>query len=441
MLKSAKTCYFLLLWFICSINTIFAQYIPEYNYNQNYEGAVYQFSFVHLTDTHIGESEGDYGTRGFLSDTMPNGDIGYSAERLRKAINWINNNYINKNIKFILVSGDLTDSGEKSEFDKFKEIMNSSQIPYVPLIGNHDTWPYVRFEQESVKSDGDSMINYIFDDTYNDCANFFDTWDNGTRLTSWTNPETNNNSYLQNFYFEYEDFNFYMLDFNPRYHVNKNEPGIGPEAQLYDYNGGTFQWFKNHLANNQHLKMHNTFIISHHSPTTDFIIMPFYGFDVLEYEQMMQMLYPYNANLAVWLCGHIHRDKHFIASTLNGYNVMEVFETKANKEIEDSYFRIYNVYAVPEVVNGIHQNKLNINLSVYPNPSYGKFEIDATHLSADYLIKVADASGKLVMNSSLNTVPLTDGVYQFDFSSLSKGVYFMSLYNNENVETIRFVVQ
>ncbi|MCB9033962.1 MAG: metallophosphoesterase [Chitinophagales bacterium] len=423
-----------------SSNTLLAQYIPEFDYNKNEVGAVYQFSFVHITDVHIGEGQGDYGTSGFKNDTMPNGDVGYSAERLRKAVNWINNNYIDKNLKFIIVSGDLTDSGEKSEFDKFKEIMNASQIPFVPTIGNHDAWPYVRFKQESHKADGDSIINSIFEDTYNNCATFFDNWDNGTRLNAWLNPETNDNSYLFNFYFEYNNFNFYMIDFNPRYHVNKNEPGIGPEAQLYDYDGGTFQWLKSHLANNQHLASHNTFIISHQPPSTDIVIMPFYTLDATEYDKMMKILYPYQSNLAVWLAGHIHRDKHYMASTLNGYNVMEVFETRANKEYEDSYFRIYNVYGVPNVVNGIKNNQ-NINLSIYPNPSIGRFEIDATHLSSDYLIKVADASGKTVMNSSLKAVPLTNGVYQFDFSTLNKGIYFMTLYNDDNIETIRLVVQ
>ena len=50
-------------------------------------GSQYQFSFIHLTDTHIGEGEDDYGTEGF-TDLPPKGDIGAPAIRLRRSVNW-----------------------------------------------------------------------------------------------------------------------------------------------------------------------------------------------------------------------------------------------------------------------------------------------------------------------------------------------------------------
>ena len=98
--------------------------IRHYDLNKDEPGAEYSFTFVHITDIHIGEGQGDYGTLGYLNDTMPEGDVGYSAIRLRRAVNWINENAVENDIHFVTVTGDITDSGEKSEFDKAKEILD-----------------------------------------------------------------------------------------------------------------------------------------------------------------------------------------------------------------------------------------------------------------------------------------------------------------------------
>src|SRR5690606_14537954 len=84
--------------------------VREYNLNQEEPGATYNFSFVHITDIHIGEGHGDFGSPGYLDDVMPDGDVGYAAQRLRNVVNWINSNAQEKNIKFVVVTGDITDS-------------------------------------------------------------------------------------------------------------------------------------------------------------------------------------------------------------------------------------------------------------------------------------------------------------------------------------------
>jgi 3',5'-cyclic-AMP phosphodiesterase len=39
---------------------------------------------------------------------------------------------------FIIVTGDLTENGLQKEFELFRKIMNTSELPYVTVIGNHD---------------------------------------------------------------------------------------------------------------------------------------------------------------------------------------------------------------------------------------------------------------------------------------------------------------
>ncbi|MDR1837784.1 MAG: metallophosphoesterase [Treponema sp.] len=79
------------------------------------------YSFIVVGDTHI--EDGD--AHGF--------------ERLRGVIEG------NKNIKFIVHLGDITQYGAGSDLDKFIEIADSFAVPCYPVIGNHDiyfgNWP------------------------------------------------------------------------------------------------------------------------------------------------------------------------------------------------------------------------------------------------------------------------------------------------------------
>ena len=61
---------------------------------------------------------------------------------LRESVNQINQNINTYNIRFVVVLGDFTNSAELSELNKAKDILNELQVPWVPLIGNHDVWPY-----------------------------------------------------------------------------------------------------------------------------------------------------------------------------------------------------------------------------------------------------------------------------------------------------------
>lgn len=49
---------------------------------------VHLWSFVQLTDVHIGENQGDYGTSGYW-DTLNGSEAGYSVEALRHALIWL----------------------------------------------------------------------------------------------------------------------------------------------------------------------------------------------------------------------------------------------------------------------------------------------------------------------------------------------------------------
>lgn len=417
--------------------------MPEYALNKNYPGATYKFSFIHITDTHIGEGGGDYGTEGFLNDTAPAGDIGEPAQRLRAAVDWINANYQAKDLRFILLSGDLTDSGEKSEFEKLREIMSDCRIPYVPVMGNHDAWPYVRLDFESHKADGDSMINAIFEDVYDSCRRFFPVWNDGTRLTPVFNPETQNTSYLQNFYFGYEGFLFMALDFNPRYHVvldnltQRPAPGIGPEAQVMDWEGGTYRWLQSTLQTLPGKANRNIILYSHHPPTRD-IFATWYAFDLQEYTQVSNLLYAYRQHMGLWLCGHIHREKLYKMATVNSQEIMPVFETGANKEYDSAQVKIIQVYEVPGLT-AVEAEQLSDPMSLYPNPSPGVFYMETETFEPGARMDVLDAAGRLVLTKNL--FPEPEDHYRVDLGGLPKGTYYITISDPYRTYTEFLVVQ
>ncbi len=126
------------------------------------------WSFAIITDLHIGfnsskwdpDNDGwyeiDYGTAGW-NDRLRGEKYEkyYITQRLRNAIDKIIAEKDERNIKFVVVLGDISDTAERSEFLKARERLNklndpngdgntSDGIPYIILIGNHDTWPYTQ---------------------------------------------------------------------------------------------------------------------------------------------------------------------------------------------------------------------------------------------------------------------------------------------------------
>lgn len=318
-----------------------------YTDHQYAVGKTHNFSFIQLTDTHIGEGapNGDFGTQGWL-DEMPAGDEGNAAMRLRKLVRWINEYADSLKIKFVIVTGDITDSGERSEFLKFKEIMDELKIPYIPQIGNHDVWPYTKNDEASTPC-GDSLMNDIFAGQYLRLASLFLHWDNGTRLTRNLNPETQNYNHLQNFSFECNGYTFLLTDFGTRQHAEPGELGVGPQADLHDFENGTFPWLKKQLERH-HNGNENVFIFTHWPLTKDPLVnvhISSMAFSITEYGKVANMLYPYRNQVAYWFCGHIHRDKlQSITRPDEAEEIAVCIETAANKKFENGHVRVVRIW-------------------------------------------------------------------------------------------------
>lgn len=401
--------------------------VREFQLNNDEPGATYNFSFVHITDIHVGEGEGDYGTYGFLNDTMPVGDVGFAAQRLRNVVHWINENASEKNIKFVVVTGDITDSGERSEFEKAKEILDALEIPYVPTIGNHDIWPYVRYEFEAPYAYGDSVMFEVFKDVYDKAKDFFDMWDDGTRLTPTFNPESNRAHYHQNFSFSYQGVGFFAFDFNPRYHVNKNEPGIGPEAKL----NNSLEWLIQSI-NSFPLKGRKNLILFSHQPPHNDILALFNGLSKDEHDKMTKALAPFSEHLALWMAGHVHRNTHYKLRSA-GKIIMDVKETAANKEYNEGFLTLVNVYSVPTITSTKDIISME-DIKLYPNPSTDRLRIEFPLPRKFKRIEIFNSAGLKMWDQSIPT----STHFEINLRDWNSGNYILQLISDDEIVYKKF---
>ncbi|MCF8256733.1 MAG: metallophosphoesterase [Flavobacteriales bacterium] len=296
------------------------------------------FTFAHITDTHIGErAEGrDFGTPGFLNDTLTGTESGYTIDRLRSTMRHFGDLQQAERPAFIIHSGDLTDSGERSELLMARQLMEGP-IPCIPLMGNHDAWPYNRFATEAATACGDSLMNAVFADVFDSLQQRFD-WVGGTRTARFTCPVSSNSAFLQNYAFIYSGVRFVFLDFNPRYHVKKDEPGIGPEAYLTDTEGGTVPFLRQQLAVAQ-MQGEQVVLIVHHPPVTA-VVGKRFAFSKADKQRLAEILRPHSTRVLGWFCGHLHRWARYRFSKAG----IPVFETKAVKKARHGAIRLVSVH-------------------------------------------------------------------------------------------------
>ncbi|MFQ6084384.1 MAG: PKD domain-containing protein, partial [Candidatus Aminicenantia bacterium] len=219
-----------------------------------------KWSFAIITDLHIGWGIPDYDT-----ESYSDGEIGqdyYLTERLKKIIEWINNNHKNPdyNIKFVAVTGDISDTAEYSEFLTARKILNELEIPYIPIIGNHDIWPYVQkittkpdnriMGVQDKKKDGEPLGDEYFETV------FWKENSTNTQKIKSLFGETGlirqeeqvgyeGPPYFQNYAFSYGGTNFISLDFASRDFWKLLGLPINSELQ----ENTTLKWFKEKLKN------------------------------------------------------------------------------------------------------------------------------------------------------------------------------------------------
>lgn len=285
------------------------------------------FSFAIITDLHVGEGYNDYGEEGYEDQ----GGVDYEITRkLIEAIEKINSRKEAYNIKFVAVLGDITDSGERSEFEKARELLEQLEVPYVPVIGNHDIWPYTRGSSgvEAPIPIGDRYFLEVFSEQLDELRLNFPNF--VMEVSSVFNPECSCYSYFINYAFDFEGYHFVVLDFVSRTHAILG-PGAGPDADLYDFDGGSWRWFSQHLDSYPNKGDHNVIVFVHHPP-----IVNFWGLDSFsqgEYDKMDSFIRErgYGDLIFGFFSGHLHKNE--VRIEYAGQYVVITGATKDNSTI------------------------------------------------------------------------------------------------------------
>jgi hypothetical protein len=79
-------------------------------------------------------------------------------------------------------------------------------------------------------------------------------------------------------------------------------------------------------------------------------------------------------------------------------------------------------------------NLLFNNIKLYPNPTNGVFIVDV--INSEYSFAIKDITGKVNNKGELKL-----GINQIDIRHLSDGIYFITIYNNEQSITYKLLKQ
>lgn len=100
----------------------------------------------------------------------------------------------------------------------------------------------------------------------------------------------------------------------------------------------------------------------------------------------------------------------------------------------------YNFVASPGAIVGMNDPVEFTDITVYPNPTTGKVNIDMSlKKPGDVKVMVYNSVGQVVAKSSHKN--FAAGVIDFDLSSVAKGIYNVCIITNDVVKTQRIVLQ
>lgn len=364
---------------------------------------VKDFTFVHLTDVHIGYKFHPW-----------NSEMRDSVEHFTDTLQMVKN----INPSFVLITGDLVENDKKDFFIAFKNLLRSISIPVYTTPGNHDRRNLVLF--------GDDLTDY---NAYINPAN------NPSR------PDDDNYS------FTYEGYHFIGLDSGADYNAALNET-LCKEFSVkcvIDYPPES-----DGLSDEQLTRLRGEFnntypkiVFMHHpvmSATDDSVGFPPVPPDgapggndgAIAINRWDFINYTKESNVQLVLTGHSHYDHIF---DINGH---EVDNSSNNKPL---FIQTENEgYRIIEVKNG-KTNPYN----TYPKPSFngvtGAIYMNLTDIIYRFGLHAYDSQGRhtgMKADCSDMELGIPDSYYTGDYGGKSNTPQVIVSYSSDtNIRTVK----
>jgi hypothetical protein len=206
----------------------------------------------------------------------------------------------------------VTTSAVHAEFDRCRSILNQLQVPWLPMIGNHDIWTYNSTYEEPVPT-GDLYFGKLFADVYERVKQQLGDGFDYNNVTTVNKEHNDITSWFHNFELKLSDNVVVLaLDWNSRKHAvsQLGYKGSFPGSELHMFPGGTFDWLEKKLQKLQQEKPKSIIILQHHPFRTPMFVPEFiYSFSSHQKGLIKDLLKKYITIPTYWghFAGHFHR--------------------------------------------------------------------------------------------------------------------------------------
>ncbi|HEY9161508.1 MAG TPA: metallophosphoesterase [Desulfomonilia bacterium] len=215
-------------------------------------------------------------------------------DRMDKAISWINENRAAEKIDLVVIVGDMAWGGNNLSIMKGK--LDGLAAPYIPVIGDNE-----------IHGGDEAVFDDVFSSQFDKLALLFaDSWNKAPAHVM--NPQTDKEMYLENYSFDYKGLHIVCADWNTR----NNDGGVlEPEqAELYDFEGGTWPWFKEDILASTGRDKESILVFSHHpmhvSPVYPLTKMDLGAFSYEDFKTITSFTLPLKDYIYASYAGHYH---------------------------------------------------------------------------------------------------------------------------------------
>ncbi len=303
----------------------------------------HSFKFVIMTDIHIGDGGWNFEAGGYDDPWQGTyGDLDGSGAITDNTLRVLDvRNYIRglNGINFVVASGDLTDSAERGELECVRRlVLDSLNFPFVPMLGNHDTWAYyyVGFrnpegEDRNTAPAGGFFKRYGFGDYYDSLKYVlpFGHWSESyylRHLYLYYHPGSGPFcTYFFDFSFDYQNYHFICGDFNTRHQASLGWGGSDPGTSVYSPH---WKWFFQEV--DKALNENREIVIISHHPFDHAHATNFGNDQICAMEDSLDLR---GINyLKWWFGGHQHSEYEITTLCNNDTTVKRVISVGATKD-------------------------------------------------------------------------------------------------------------